>query len=273
MSIPIEDGPSDIVRKAMTGLGLRDHRLEELSGADEATVAALKSGRADAVTVRRLAPHLGLDAEKLIRLAAGYPAPPPAPAGLVALELACPTPAWPGMTTNAYVVHAPGDTRCLVVDTGTNPAAIISEIRRRKLSPEAILLTHGHFDHADGLPALRAEFGDPPAFAHPADAIPRTFPAEAGAIVAAGPLRLVARATPGHTEGGLSWVAENLAFAFTGDALFAGSVGGAPRRLAEALAAVRRELLSLPGAAVFAPGHGPLTTAATELEHNPFFPA
>lgn len=275
MSIPIEDTPADIVRKAMTGLGLRDENLEDLAGVGEVAVRAFKTGTADAAITRRLAPHLGLDADRLLALAHGYPAAPAAPAGLLALTLACPTPAWPDMTVNAYAIHPPGSRECLLIDTGTDAAALLSALAPHGLTPVAVLLTHGHFDHADGLVGLRAGLGRIPAYAHPADAVPDTTPIIAGESVTLGSLTLTARATPGHTAGGLTWVVAGpgAPLAFTGDAVFAGSVGGAPRRLREALAAVRTEILTLPPATVLASGHGPLTTVATECARNPFFGA
>jgi glyoxylase-like metal-dependent hydrolase (beta-lactamase superfamily II) len=69
-------------------------------------------------------------------------------------------------------------------------------------------------------------------------------------------------------------VVEGLArpLAIVGDALFAGSMGGAKVSYADALATNRREIFSLPDATVLAPGHGPLTSVGEEKIHNPFFP-
>jgi hydroxyacylglutathione hydrolase len=56
-----------------------------------------------------------------------------------------------------------------------------------------------------------------------------------------------------------------------GDSLFAGSMGGAPNAYKQALRNNIEKLLSLPGDSLICPGHGPLTTVANELNHNPFF--
>ena len=59
--------------------------------------------------------------------------------------------------------------------------------------------------------------------------------------------------------------------AVVGDALFAGSLGGAPGAYAEQLDNTAQKILTLPGDTLVAPGHGPLTTVAAERAHNPFF--
>ena len=58
---------------------------------------------------------------------------------------------------------------------------------------------------------------------------------------------------------------------FTGDALFAGSMGGALVDYREALQTNRENIFSLPADTVICPGHGPLTTVGEEQQHNPFF--
>jgi glyoxylase-like metal-dependent hydrolase (beta-lactamase superfamily II) len=87
----------------------------------------------------------------------------------------------------------------------------------------------------------------------------------------AGSLEIRALSLPGHTPGGIAYVVEDVVF--SGDALFAGSLGGT--RSLEAyrgqLRAVRDKILELPDATTIFPGHGPATTAGEERRHNPFF--
>ena len=94
-----------------------------------------------------------------------------------------------------------------------------------------------------------------------------------GATFHLGKLRVETRRTSGHAVGGTTFVVTGLerALAFIGDALFSGSMGGAPRRAwDEALNGLRQQILTLPEETILCPGHGPLTTVAEEKIHNPF---
>jgi glyoxylase-like metal-dependent hydrolase (beta-lactamase superfamily II) len=91
-----------------------------------------------------------------------------------------------------------------------------------------------------------------------------------------GSLRITNRETPGHAEDGVTyiigtWGDDAPHVAIVGDAIFAGSMGGAPQHGAFARQKVREQILSLPAETLICPGHGPLTTVAEEKEHNPFF--
>jgi glyoxylase-like metal-dependent hydrolase (beta-lactamase superfamily II) len=89
-----------------------------------------------------------------------------------------------------------------------------------------------------------------------------------------GNLKIRILGTSGHTPGGLSYFIEGLQYplVIVGDALFAGSMGGAAYAYQEALKNNRERILSLPDHTIICPGHGPLTTVAEEKAHNPFFP-
>ena len=56
--------------------------------------------------------------------------------------------------TNCYIVSAPGNTRCALIDPGDRPEAVLSFLAQEGLTPDAILLTHGHFDHVGAVAAL-----------------------------------------------------------------------------------------------------------------------
>jgi hydroxyacylglutathione hydrolase len=78
--------------------------------------------------------------------------------------------------------------------------------------------------------------------------------------------------TPGHTDGSVSYLFQSTVF--TGDTLFAGSVGGVFGEkfgYADILNSVKSKLFTLPDDTVLMPGHGPPSTVALEKEHNPFF--
>ncbi|HEX9164710.1 MAG TPA: MBL fold metallo-hydrolase, partial [Gemmatimonadales bacterium] len=155
---------------------------------------------------------------------------------------------------------------------------------------EAIWLTHGHLDHIQGVAEVHAATGAP-IWLHPGDRPlydslpqqglwfglrlqPPPVPHHAlvpGESVAIGPHRFEVRHTPGHSPGSVSLVADGVVF--SGDALFAGSIGRTdlPGGDFETLmASIRRELLTLPDETVVLSGHGPPTTVAAERAGNPF---
>jgi glyoxylase-like metal-dependent hydrolase (beta-lactamase superfamily II) len=86
-------------------------------------------------------------------------------------------------------------------------------------------------------------------------------------------LKIRAVLTNGHSKGALSYIVTGLErqVAFVGDSLFSLSMGGAKRAYRLALKNNREKLLSLSGDTILCPGHGPMTTVAEELAHNPFF--
>src|SRR5262249_34259926 len=91
-----------------------------------------------------------------------------------------------------------------------------------------------------------------------------------------GNLRVTNRDTPGHAEDGVTYVVGNFpddmaGVAIVGDAIFAGSMGGAPGLGGLARQKVRDQILSLPPGTLICPGHGPLTTVGEEKTANPFF--
>ena len=63
--------------------------------------------------------------------------------------------------TNCYVVHQESESRCIVIDPGYEAGSVLSFLEEKGLSLEAILLTHGHFDHIEAAPILRERYGAP----------------------------------------------------------------------------------------------------------------
>lgn len=285
MSIQIEDGAAQVLRKSMLGRGISSRGLAESTGVPFEKIRLLRRGRADAETRERLAPALGLDAARLRALdekraaeARGdAPPEPPFPPNLFRFVMPCGIRALPTMTACAYVAADFARGNALLFDCGMDGAPLVRFLRERRLTPRGLCLTHAHFDHADGAREVLRAFPETPVFAHAGifgSAEAERFSAE---IAPAG-FRLRVVAVPGHTPDSAVFVWENPPapfppVAFTGDALFLGSVGGClPGDLEPALANVRARLLdAFPPTALVAPGHGPATTLAAERAENPFF--
>ncbi len=197
------------------------------------------------------------------------------------------------LQVNCYLLGCERAQQAIVIDPGDNPAAILRALQRYGLSLAKIIATHAHFDHV--LAARRLQEATGAAFQlHPADrpllaAMQRTTlawmgydPGEPpqvngglteGEIITAGDMALEVRATPGHSPGGVTLVDHAGRRAFTGDALFAGSIGRTDLHggnLELLLASIQAQILSLPDDYAVLPGHGEASTVGAERRGNPF---
>lgn len=207
------------------------------------------------------------------------------------------------LAANCYVVAPGPGEECVVIDTGQDASAGVDEIvREHRLKPVAVLLTHGHFDHTlSVVPVCGAR--DIPAYIHPDDREMLADPGKglslmarqqllgglepgepddvralnAGDSIDLAGLSLTVSHAPGHTPGsvtfGLPATAEIPDILFTGDLLFAGSIGRTDLPGGDH-AAILRSLadvcLPLPDSTVVLPGHGDQTTIGHERAANPF---
>jgi len=195
---------------------------------------------------------------------------------------------------NTYVLRGGAAcTECIVMDPGMGVGSLVRALRSGGLSPARVLLTHGHGDHMAGCEALRREWPGMAVAVHEADAgmlgdaalnvsalygLPFTIaPAEelltAGQVLEFAGEEIRVLPTPGHTPGGVSFYVPSIATVFTGDALFAGSIGRTDTRFgdtAQLLAAIRDHLYTLPDTTRVLPGHGDETTIGWEKRNNPY---
>ncbi|MCC5808455.1 MAG: MBL fold metallo-hydrolase [Opitutales bacterium] len=269
MSIPLEDYYEDILGKAQRGLGLTDQQVCSRADISEEKWKHALDGKFDETTARAVAPVLSLGADALVTC--GKRAWKPDPVSVDGLRQCNTT--FDDMTVNAYVVWNPRTRAAVVFDSGADARPLLDTVRERNLTVRQILLTHSHPDHVADLQGLRNAFPDAPIAIHRRETVTGADPFEEGAVFEADGLKIAARLTAGHSPGGATFVIEGLErpVAIVGDALFAGSMGGAPSAWNSAIAATREKILGLPENTVLCPGHGPLTTVAAELENNPLF--
>lgn len=195
------------------------------------------------------------------------------------------------LACNCYIVGDPATKEAIVIDPGGDASKIAATLQAEGLRVTAIVATHAHFDHLVAAEALR-ELTGAPFFMHPDDRplldwyeeSARMFlgieigpapaidtDADEGDALVAGDVSLDVVHTPGHSPGSISLVAPGMVF--SGDALFAGSIGrsdlpgGDGRTLIET---IKEKLLGLDDDVVVHPGHGPATSVGAERRHNPF---
>lgn len=189
--------------------------------------------------------------------------------------------------TNCYLVEGDAE-QALLIDPADDGDALVRLLEEQALTPAAVLLTHGHYDHFLAVPQLQARWPALPVYCHPLDVqeeltevdMGQTFPtvaafknvlplAEGQTLELAG-LRIDVLHTPGHTPGSVTFrIGDAL---FTGDTLFAGSIGrtdfagGDMRQMNASLA----RLAKLNGDLPVLPGHEGTTTLTQEKARNPY---
>ncbi len=257
------DTTADVIRKALRGLDLAPSVAAARAGLAEREVIEAARGPAPAAVLERLAPALGLGPAALSALP-DYRPPAPELPEIVRLELP-----FEDETVNAWLLDA-GAGEKVLFDTGNGPGDARKALEARGIGEADVFVTHDHHDHTGGLESLGGMIRT---LAGPSQG--RVL--KAGDHLNAGRLRIRVIGLPGHCDGALGYVVEGLAqiLCITGDALFAGSIGGCapgePYR--QALSSIRREILTLPAGTVVLPGHGPASTVDAEFRANPFFPA
>jgi glyoxylase-like metal-dependent hydrolase (beta-lactamase superfamily II) len=266
----------DILRKARTSTHTEAAAAAQAAGLPLADYERMEeTGRpAPGCRLEDLATRLSLDGAKLRRIADGWLPQPMATAGWCELRVI--TTEGDGMAVHAYLVWDEVTREAAVFDTGFDATPILALIDGHGLQLRHVFITHSHADHVAGLAGLRARF--PKARIHTNS---RNAPVEQrirpNDFIMLGSLRIPNRDTPGHAEDGVTYIVGNWPedaphVAIVGDALFAGSIGGARDQLDLARSKVREQIFSLPAETLVCPGHGPLTTVGEEKANNPWFP-
>lgn len=208
--------------------------------------------------------------------------------------------------TNCYVIAAAPGEPCVIIDPGQNSTPwLLEQIREQRLAPAAVLLTHGHIDHVWSVAPVTKDFGIP-ALIHADDRYRLEDPAGSSFLAAREQLlamtqnaleltepddvrtfadqevvdiagvQLRVQHAPGHTEGSVVFTSDAQQMMWSGDLLFAGSIGRTdlPGGDSDAMMqSLERVVLSAPDDMQVLPGHGPATTIGDERRANPFLQA
>jgi glyoxylase-like metal-dependent hydrolase (beta-lactamase superfamily II) len=191
---------------------------------------------------------------------------------------------------NCYLVKCQKTGQGAVIDPGGDAPEILALVKKHHIDVQCILITHGHGDHIMAVPELKAKTNAPVCI-HPADAacltdpdqnlsqafgFPFTTPSadrllNDGDTICVGELTLEVIHTPGHTPGGITLRLDQ--WLFTGDTLFAGSVGrsdfpGGSHR--ELISSIKNKLMTFDDRMVVLPGHERFSTIGQERNGNPF---
>ncbi len=194
------------------------------------------------------------------------------------------------LEVNCYLVYESDGTDAIVIDPGDDVDLILNAADNLGVNVKQIINTHGHFDHIGGNRKLKEKTGasisihkddlellrnagdSAVRFGLTVDSSPE--PDELlndGQIIEEGKMKFKVIHTPGHSPGGISLLSQQVLF--TGDTLFAGSIGrtdlpgGSYKQLIES---IKSKLFRLDGTCMVYPGHGAASTIENEKNNNPF---
>jgi|SRR5690625_479166 len=193
------------------------------------------------------------------------------------------------LQTNCYILYK--NNEALIIDPGNEAHRVIEFIESQSLIPQAILLTHAHYDHVGAVDEVRKHYqidvylheaeakwiSDPPynssgLFKHTEE--PEHILTESDLTI--GDFTFTVIHTPGHSPGSVSFIFHNDKKIFSGDVLFKYGVGrtdlyqSSPQALVHSL---REKLYKLPDDFIVYPGHGTTTSIGEEKLNNPYVPA
>lgn len=194
--------------------------------------------------------------------------------------------------TNCYIVYTEETKKAVIIDPAADSRGIMEEVSALGVTPEAVLLTHGHFDHMLAAESLKNGYHIPVCVAE-GDAellkapdlncsqqfLHMSYGSSADELLTDrqklrfldGALTVIT--TPGHTAGSCCYYAEAEGILFSGDTLFQGSVGRTDLPTggaAQLLSSIREKLLVLPDQTLVLSGHGEETTIGEEKQYNPY---
>lgn len=194
-------------------------------------------------------------------------------------------------STNCYLVSNTETKEAVIVDPAAYPMKLQDRIRTEGLKVVAVLLTHGHFDHILGIDDVLKNF-DVPVYLHKDDEetinsvylnLSRSYTGgytfggsnyiEDGQVLELAGYKFQVIHTPGHTPGGACYYIESEGTLFSGDTLFANSVGRTDFEngcTSDLVRSIKEKLFQLPDDVLVYPGHMGETTIGHEKKYNPY---
>ena len=197
-----------------------------------------------------------------------------------------------GFGENCYLTWRRDARTAIAVDPGADVSGLIRELQTEQLTLDAVLLTHAHVDHIEGIAALMRH-APAPLYLHPDD---RLFYDNAAVQAAQFGMRIdplppidhelfheqrleladigfEVRHVPGHSPGHVLFYIEQSGVAFVGDVVFEASIGRTDLPggdFQQLMRSIREHVMTLPDKTTLYPGHGPATTVEQERTFNPF---
>jgi glyoxylase-like metal-dependent hydrolase (beta-lactamase superfamily II) len=277
--VPLEDEAGDIIRKARTGLGFTTGQTAEKTGLpvnilEEIELCKHKPSQGE---VGLLARVLCLDPAKLYESVMKL-WHPEEPSPDVLSEVVIVEGSIGSYKVNGYILIDKKSGEAAAFDTANDSKKILQSVQDKGVRLKYLFMTHCHTDHTGGLEgifkATEAGIGIPEGEASIGfgTGMQRgVFYVKDNSEFNLGQNKIKAVVITGHTQGSTCYVTRN--YCFSGDTLFAGSVGRAysPEAYHDLLHSLRIRILSLNEGVHIFPGHGPVTTVGEEIRHNPFF--
>lgn len=193
------------------------------------------------------------------------------------------------LETNTYLIYTMSN-NSIIVDPSSGLSSLLSFLTNKNITPVAIVITHGHFDHIIGIPEIVEKYGEIPVFIHPLERDTLTDPYKNMSFMMGkefsykGTIKELTEGdfsiadiegkvlfVPGHSIGGCAILIGQ--YLFCGDILFADSIGRTdfPGGNYELLIkGIKEKILTLPDETIVCPGHGGRTTVKRERSMNPY---
>ncbi len=183
--------------------------------------------------------------------------------------------------TNCYVLQPTAKQgECVIIDTSLDEMApLMKYLKTEAMQPAAVICTHGHDDHINGVDQLHERYPGIRIYVHRDDAesfngkVPHEVLTiiEKEDLIAPAGIHLQVMPIPGHSPGSICLYSRQEKAVLVGDVLFKGSIGkSSDSNMPILVKGIKEKLLALPDETVIYPGHGPATTIEHERQLNPF---
>ena len=167
---------------------------------------------------------------------------------------------------NSFIISCKSSRKTLIIDVGGFDSRMEEYIEINNLDVESLFITHAHYDHIGKIESVISRYPDIQVFSDDS----RGKSIKDGDVFTLGFVSGIFHRIPGHTDDmAVVYLDGHL---FTGDSLFAGSVGGTSneKNYSTQIREIKTKLMTYPGDTIIHPGHGPDSTIELEKTFNPF---